>query len=64
MYRVREGASLLGIKDIQSKFHALKLSVHIPEHSGPSSRLLECVSIGEPKLLNSLKEERKGAPYG
>ena len=64
MYGVSEGGSLLGIKDIQSKFRVFKLSVDIPEHSGPSSRILECVSIDEPELLNVSEEERKGASYG
>ena len=57
---------IVGIKRriYSPSFECLILSVDIPEHSGPSSRRLECVSVDDLELLNVSKQERKGAPYG
>ena len=55
---------IVGNKGYTFQVSSDKLIVDIPEHSGPSSHILECVSADEPEVLNVLKEERKGGPYG
>ena len=60
--RCSERGSLLEIKIYSPSSECLIECVDIPEHSGPSSRIVVCVSR-VPELLNVSKEQ-KGVPYG